>query len=83
MPHPDRHPFGFRAKRGFWLESGSAQRKAFASPIDRVLDRGMEQPKVNRQALRGGLSVKSDIIADRGIREGILRSLMARDGWPL
>jgi exopolyphosphatase/guanosine-5'-triphosphate,3'-diphosphate pyrophosphatase len=22
-------------------------------------------------------------IADRGIREGILRSLMARDGWPL
>jgi exopolyphosphatase/guanosine-5'-triphosphate,3'-diphosphate pyrophosphatase len=22
-------------------------------------------------------------VADRGIREGILRSLMARDGWPL
>ena len=33
--------------------------------------------------LRGVKAVVDLGIADRGIREGILRSLMARDGWQL
>ena len=67
MPQPYGHGLGFGAEGGFRLEGGSSQRKALASPLYGIRNRGVKQAQVKREAGLGGGAIEPDKIRDRKV----------------